>query len=159
MFGFDRILIPTDFSPVSQAAVEAAAKIAGQTESEIFLLHALAPAAVIPPLGMMAVPVIPFDDGSAARGRLENLPVPQGINRMLVHREVVPGDPSRVIVEFADEHDINVIVMGTHSRNGFESFILGSVTESVVRHAKCPVLTIPAIAVACSAPAFEAATK
>ncbi len=159
MFSFNRILIPVDFGAVSQAAVEAGAKLAGQTESEIFLLHALAPAAVIPPLGMMAVPVVPFDDASAARMRLENLPVPQEMNRMHVRREVVHGDASRVIVDFADDNDINLIVMGTHSRTGFESFILGSVTESVVRHAKCPVLTIPAIAVACSAPDFEAASK
>ncbi|MDA0807381.1 MAG: universal stress protein [Planctomycetota bacterium] len=158
MFSFNRILIPVDFGAVSQAAVEAGAKLAGQTESEIFLLHALAPVAVIPPLGMMTAPVVPFDDASAARMRLENLPVPQEMN-LTVRREVVHGDASRVIVDFADEHDVNLIVMGTHSRSGFESFILGSVTESVVRHAKCPVLTIPAIAVACSAPDFEAASK
>ncbi len=153
MFNFNRILIPTDFSAVSQAAIDAGANLADRKSAELFLVHALAPAAVLPPLEMSAIPVVPVDDGSAIRERLERLPVPAGFNRLPVHREVVNGDPARVIAEFVDEHNIDVIVMGTHSRSALSDFILGSVTESVVRHSKCPVLTIPAVAVQSSDPA------
>lgn len=144
MFNFHRILIPTDFSSVSQAAIEAGANLADKKSAELFLLHAQAPAAVLPPLEMSALPVVPTDDGTAIRKRLEQLPVPAGLHRLPVHREVVNGDPERVIAEFVEKHDIDVIVMGTHSRSALSHFILGSVTESVVRHSKCPVLTIPA---------------
>lgn len=58
--------------------------------------------------------------------------------------DVVRGTPYEAIVEYADEHDIDVIVMATHGRTGVERYLLGSVTERVVRTASEPVLTIHA---------------
>lgn len=139
-----RILVPTDFSPVSQTAMEAAVSLADRTSSDLFLVHAIEPVAVLPPLEMSAIPALPTDDGAAARRRLERMPVPNRLSQIVLHRDVVHGDPDRVILDFAETHDIDVIVMGTHSRSGLSHFFLGSVAESVIRHSKCPVLTVPA---------------
>ncbi len=56
---------------------------------------------------------------------------------------MVEGEPWRVITEMAERDVFDIIVMGTHGRSGFAHLALGSVAERVVRHAPCPVLTVP----------------
>ncbi|WP_435152513.1 universal stress protein [Haladaptatus sp. DFWS20] len=55
---------------------------------------------------------------------------------------VIDGHPYRGILDYVDDHDIDLIVMGTHGRRGLDRYLLGSVTERVVRSASVPVLTI-----------------
>jgi nucleotide-binding universal stress UspA family protein len=52
------------------------------------------------------------------------------------------GAPHTTILEYADEADVDLIVMGTHGRSGIHRYLLGSVTERVVRTADAPVLTV-----------------
>ena len=52
------------------------------------------------------------------------------------------GDPDNVIIEYADEHDVDRIVMGSHCRAGAERFLVGSVAERVVRRAPVPVMVV-----------------
>ena len=60
----------------------------------------------------------------------------------VVESSVGTGQPADAIVEYADTHDIDLIVMGTHGRGGVEKMWLGSVTEKVLRKAHCPVLAL-----------------
>lgn len=53
------------------------------------------------------------------------------------------GPATRVILSHADEHDVDLIVMGTHGRSGVERYLIGSVTEGVVRNASVPVCCVP----------------
>ena len=55
---------------------------------------------------------------------------------------ILKGSAADRILDFADEHDIDVIVVGSLGKNGVERFALGSVSEKVVRHAKVPVLVV-----------------
>lgn len=144
MFSFNRILVPTDFGDVSQATLTAACDLAERNSGEIILLHVVAPAAVLPPLERMPVPVIDFDNSDQLSRQLEQVPESTTERAFVTDRQVLKGDPATVITEFAEEHDIDSIVMGTHSRSGIKHLLLGSVTEAVVRKAKCPVLTMPA---------------
>jgi nucleotide-binding universal stress UspA family protein len=64
-----------------------------------------------------------------------------------------PGRTYDVIVRHAEALGVDLIVMGTHGRNGFNRLLLGSVTEKVLRAAPCPVLTVPAAAPAMTASA------
>ncbi|MDS0258156.1 universal stress protein [Haloarcula sp. S1CR25-12] len=59
-----------------------------------------------------------------------------------VETAVLNGDPYKRIREYADEQDADLIVMGTHGRTGVDRYLLGSVTEKVVRTADQPVLTV-----------------
>ncbi|MFB6128000.1 MAG: universal stress protein [Halolamina sp.] len=52
------------------------------------------------------------------------------------------GDPARTIVAYADEHDVDHVVVGSHGRTGLTRVLLGSVAESVVRRADCPVTVV-----------------
>ncbi|MEF8786412.1 MAG: universal stress protein [Haloarculaceae archaeon] len=52
------------------------------------------------------------------------------------------GEPVAVIMDYADDHDADVIAMGTRGRHGDHAFLLGSVAEGIVRHSKTPVLTV-----------------
>ena len=52
------------------------------------------------------------------------------------------GKPARVILEYADDHDIDQIVMGSHGRSGVDRALLGSVAETVTRRARIPVTII-----------------
>ena len=52
------------------------------------------------------------------------------------------GTPHQVILDYTDEHDIDLVVMGTHGRTGLDRYLLGSVTEKVVRTSDVPVLTV-----------------
>ena len=57
------------------------------------------------------------------------------------------GDPAKEIVAYAGDRQIDLVVMGTHGRSGFDRFALGSVAEKVLRKAPCPVLTLPESAI------------
>ncbi len=55
---------------------------------------------------------------------------------------ICAGDPHQVILNYADHHGIDIIVMGTHGRTGLDRYLLGSVTEKVVRLSDIPVVTV-----------------
>lgn len=61
----------------------------------------------------------------------------------IVDEHILIGDVTNEIVSLAKEQNFSMIIIGTHSRKGFDHFISGSVAESVSRHANCPVLIIP----------------
>jgi len=63
-------------------------------------------------------------------------------NGVRCSRHLVVGAPSTEIAKFAEEHDIDMIVLGTHGRTGLTRVLMGSVAEAVVRKAPCPVLTL-----------------
>jgi len=50
-----------------------------------------------------------------------------------------------VILTYVEEHDIDLVVVGTHGRTGFDRYVLGSVTEHLVRTSPIPVLTVPSL--------------
>lgn len=55
---------------------------------------------------------------------------------------VAQGTPHQAILDHIDEHDIDLVVMGTHGRTGLDRYLLGSITEKVVRLSDAPVLTV-----------------
>jgi nucleotide-binding universal stress UspA family protein len=56
--------------------------------------------------------------------------------------EIRVGNPHQIILDYAERHDIDVIVMGTHGREGLDRYLLGSVAEKVVRMSDVPVVTV-----------------
>ena len=74
-----------------------------------------------------------------AEDRLHEAGVPDSTT---IETEVKTGKPARTIIEFATEHDVDQIVMGSHGRSGISRLLLGSVAESVVRRAPVPVTVV-----------------
>jgi nucleotide-binding universal stress UspA family protein len=139
------ILCPTDFSTSSARAYEHALTLAGWYHAPLTLLHVMPEVVTASPeLAYMASPVL--RDASmrdALEADLASLVGPA--NRAGLHAagELRAGNPAPEIVRAAQEHGADLIVVGTHGRTGFQRFVLGSVAETVLRRAPCPVLTVP----------------
>lgn len=143
------ILVATDFSPCSQIALHCAAVLARQAQGSIFLAHVL-PLAPMPPIPMDAGPVFPVAIAKDPRFRMKQLvssPEIAGIK----HKTLLgQGDLWPVLEGIIAEHHIELVVIGTHGRQGLKKLMLGSVAEEVFRHASCPVVTVgPHVAPEC----------
>jgi nucleotide-binding universal stress UspA family protein len=135
-----RVLIPMDSSEQAWEACEFAMDEFG--DAELVLLHVIDPAEA----GYSAQASIPsfseewFEQAkSRAESLFENVreeATPRGVT---VESEVVVGRPAREIVDYADENDIDHVVMGSHGRSGVSRIVLGSVAENVVRKSSVPV--------------------
>jgi nucleotide-binding universal stress UspA family protein len=137
MIAVQRILVPTDFSETSDVALQYGIGLAQAFSAQLYLLH-------VP--GKTGenfeadFPIGQFEN--AARERLETLVSPQEAKQLRPEYALRIGSPSDEIVRYADDRDIELIVMGTHGRSGVTHMLMGSVAEQVVRHAPCPVLTV-----------------
>lgn len=127
------ILCPSDFSEASAHAVEQAIVLADAYKSKIIALHAVSP--------LTSAAEAPAMDECRHRLRASFERAKRA--GIAVDVEIVLGLPVHRILERASSLAADVIVMGTHGTSGFEHFVLGSVTEKVLRKATCPVLTVP----------------
>jgi len=155
MFSFRNILAPVDFSPSSIYSLQVARQLARSCAARLLLLHVQEPIAYADPMFRDTCPMDIF--GLAA---LDAVPpaldaVPRLDTRLLALRKELAEDASvrvemRVgsgsaaaqIIDVAFDEGTDLIVMGTHGRTGLGRWLMGSVAETVVRHARCPVLTL-----------------
>ena len=162
MIALKRILVATDFSECSDAAVEQGRALAATFDASLHLLHIVtAPLhevwACYAPGGEFLTVVRNLD--VEARTRLEQVAASGKFPRDRVVVATAWGDPSDEILRYAREHQIDLIVCGTHGRRGWDHVVMGSVAERVVRLAPCPVLTAhasPALAMQAVAIGVEA---
>lgn len=134
---FERILVPTDFSHCGDEALALASALARDSGARMLILH---------------VEELPMAYGTGHMYYGPTEPTQKQLSEML--HKVVPtdpditcehhmrmGDPATEIVAFADAESVDLLVIGTHGRTGLFRAFMGSVAESVVRHANCPVAT------------------
>lgn len=135
----EQVLCPIDFSDTSHHALAHAAAMARWHQAQLTLLH------VVPYLPAMDLPPLPMEeaDRTAILARMRDFAaiVPRDVRVDCVVREAMPVHEA--IVGQADATRADMLVMGTHGRSGFQRLILGSVTEKVMRTAKCPTLIVP----------------
>ncbi len=139
-----RILLPTDFSDHSAAAMNYACELATKFDAELHLLHTLErhlAAALEFEMGL-ALPKYIYESRTAAEKSLAGVLDPKWAEGRTVIQAVVEGSPKVEIIKYARELNIDLIVITTHGRTGLPHVIMGSVAENVVRTAPCPVLTV-----------------
>lgn len=138
---FRTVLHPTDLSPGSAAAFQYACDLAQESGGRVIVVYAMGP--VVPIAADGVILSNNFDElRLLAQKELDAIrPTDRAIRVEQIFRE---GPSTDVILETADEYGADVIVMGTHGRTGFRRLVLGSVTEEVLRKARCPVLTVKA---------------
>jgi nucleotide-binding universal stress UspA family protein len=141
MISFGRILCPIDFSDGSRRALDHAVALARWYGGSIAALHVLQPVPYTDPLMAGGIVFTPEDVDRTAADLARF--VAEEIGGVTIGASVRQGAPAAVIVEQARTLPADLIVLGTHGRSGFERFMLGSVTERVLRTAPCPVLTVP----------------
>jgi len=154
---FTRILVPTDFSPPSNAALEYAKAVATRFGGSLHLLHvaddpyraALAAEVYVPEVEGLRDEIV-----ASALSRLKQQLTAADATALHATTAAIIGTPAWTIVEYATAHDIDLIVMGTHGRGGMAHLLMGSVAEHVLRTAPCPVLTVRHPPVAATADAY-----
>lgn len=139
-----RILLPTDFSEYSAAATKYACEFVEKFDAELHLLHALETHLVSTPTFAFGLdlPRYVTESKAAAEKSLASVLDPKWREGRKVVTALVEGSPKTEIIGYARKNSIDMIVLATHGRSGLAHAIMGSVAESVVRTAPCPVLTI-----------------
>lgn len=141
---FERILCPVDFSELSAKAYDYAYSLAKHYRAKLFVEHVIklfdAPYAY----WMYPEPVdeIRRNLRACADRQLQEFLKVRTHNGTLTERIVQEGVVTDSILSFAVQRTVDLIVMGTHGRQGFDHMTMGSVTEKVLRKARCPVLAV-----------------
>jgi nucleotide-binding universal stress UspA family protein len=144
----ERILVPTDFSPSSYAALGYAVYLAGRLGSMVEVVHIVDAGDEL----SGTVPIV-IEDGAPVplaqvlrkRGEeamtkfLADVPGSKGVS---IKRRVELGKPAETTLELAQKERFDLVVMGTHGRTGLARMVVGSVAEKVIRGAVCAVLTV-----------------
>lgn len=138
---YERILVPTDGSENAGSVADQAVNLAEAFDAEIHALYVIN-------TGALPSPEIEFREdfvstgeeiGKEAVGAIADDARAKGVD---VTTAIVRGTPYEAILDYADDHDVDLIVMGTHGRSGLSHFLLGSVAERVIRRSETPVLLV-----------------
>jgi nucleotide-binding universal stress UspA family protein len=138
MSRFNHILFPVDFSDRAAHAVPFVETMANRFQARITLLSVahpiysggLAEGAIIDPQELLRSVTSDLDSA-----------YPNAFQNIKVDRVALLGDPARIITDFADTHDVDLIMMPTHGYGPFRQLLLGSVTSKVLHDSKKPVWT------------------
>lgn len=144
---FRKMLVPVDFSPSSTAAIRYAVDLARAFNGTVHVLHAWeVPTYLRPDLTIWSGEIsatLADQVRLGAENAMREFAKSNGLEgNPAVTFEVVQGTPYNAILTVAKDSGFDLVVMGTHGRTGISHVLLGSVAEKVVRHARCPVLTI-----------------
>lgn len=138
---YGEILVPTDGSPEIEDAIAEALDLAAFTGGRIHAVSVVDTReySTLSDAKWLTIERDRTERGESAiadvRKRADERDVP-------VETELLRGIPHEEILDYADENDIEVVVMGTHGRSGVEHFLNGSVTEKVIRNSTLPILVV-----------------
>lgn len=138
-----RVLIAVDSEPVAMHAADFGIELARSLAAEVALVHVIdgtSPYGIDTGIGLREL---------AAQAEQEGRRLLAGLRQRLslgpsALEFVVAGKPADEIVKAAGEWPADLIVIGSHGRGGVQRALLGSVADGVMRHARCPVLVVPA---------------
>ncbi|PKG53283.1 MULTISPECIES: universal stress protein [Olleya] len=138
-----KLLVPTDFSKEAENAVQVAAQLARKHDCEIILLHMLElpfnNLADTPSMSELPEAVYFM---KLAHKEFETLLQKDYLKGLTVHEAVDFNEIATGILETCNNHDIDLIVMGSHGSEGIKELFIGSNTEKVIRTSNTPVLVI-----------------
>ncbi|HYT67778.1 MAG TPA: universal stress protein [Vicinamibacterales bacterium] len=143
MINLKTILVPSDFSECSDAALRYGLELARRFDATLHLLHVVQDPLTQPWAAEgFSAPLFEVVDKwqKEAKERLARSIPAADAGRVTVAATI--GWPYAEILHYAVEHSVDLIVMGTHGRGGVTHMLLGSIAEKVIRRAPCPVLTV-----------------
>jgi nucleotide-binding universal stress UspA family protein len=143
---FKRVLVPLDGSELAERALEPALAVARASNAELLLLSVPSYHQIIPPAatgyGMVTTDQIIDLGQNDAKNYLAALRREARCSDCRIRTMVVAGDVAGCIVDTAADEQVDLIIMTTHGYSGFTRWMLGSITERVLRGAPCPVLVV-----------------
>lgn len=133
-----KILMATDFSGFGDTAMKLATSLARDTGAQLMVVHVMPP-----PLAAIDADYVGYgvEEDEATRRKHLAAARPDDPNISFSHH-LLHGQPAEAIVEFAEEQEVDMIIIGSHGRRGLTRLLMGSVAEHIVRHARVPVLTV-----------------
>ena len=146
MIAMKNILVPTDFGEASDAALTYGRELAGRFGATLHVLY-IAENIYLKAFGAETyaaiAPELQADLLEAAKKQLDELVIDSDKSGPPTTAVVMTSSaPAFAIIDYAKDHAIDLIVMGTHGRGPLAHLVMGSVAERVVRAASCPVLTV-----------------
>lgn len=139
--GFKRVLVATDFSPVSERALAYALPIVRRYGSTMSIVHAMSPQ-VREPIILDPLPFQLDRERLGAETEMARLAEEMPVKNLHPHMFLERGGAWDVLASIIQRENPDLLVLGTHGRGGLKKLVLGSVAEEVLRQAKCPVLTV-----------------
>lgn len=147
---YKKILLPTDGSDYANKAAEHAIWIASLSGAELVVLNVIETSSLV---GLPAEDlIVRIKEMLKEEGRKSLEKISQIYRESKIEGEcqmdvkltmmTEEGSPSDIIIKKTKEEDVDLVVMGTSGKHGLDRFLLGSVTENVVRSAPCPVLVV-----------------
>lgn len=142
---YKSILLPLDGSPLAEKALPHAIAIAERFQSELILLRVLIPLPRGPTTNEAALLSAEKETAGLVREYMERIAVSvqeRGINVQVI---VIGGRPHKEIIQYSESNHINLIVMCTRGESGFSRWLIGSVSDRVMRGANVPVMMVRAV--------------
>lgn len=141
---YRKIMVATDGSEHVRKAIAAAVEIAKVSGAKLYAVYVMADdefSMTYPKNAELEKVFVNYlrNEGKEATAYVEISGKDKNIE---VESVILEGSPAHEIVNFAEENDIDLIVMGTHGKSAIERFLLGSVAENVVRHSKKAALVV-----------------
>ena len=141
----EKILVAIDFSEGSVKAVSHALKLGTQCNAQLLLFHVLHDPTEAPGFyaAKKAGKKVWHNMEQTAQEMMDTFvkKYVRQYKKNTVH--ILPGLPAAQIILLAKKEKVDLIVMGTHGRSGWQRFVLGSVADRVLHNAPCPVLIVP----------------
>lgn len=142
MTGYKNILVAVDYTAESRQVLQRAKSIAEQSSSEITLLHVIEITPVVGEFETFSYVDLYTDQPQMIdRAEKDLQDLADDVDMKNAVFKVIPGVPKVEIASYAEENDIDLIVIGSHGRHGI-SLILGSTANGVLHRAKCDVLAV-----------------
>lgn len=144
MLRIEKILCPVDFSEYSAKSYDYAQSLAQHYGAKLLLQHVVQPLTSIYPYYAFpdAINEVFWNLETHAGERLSEFASAHRTDGFETERFVTKGAATDCILALAESHLVDLIVMGTHGRHGFDRLTMGSVTEKVLRKSHCPVLVV-----------------
>jgi universal stress protein A len=132
-----KILAPTDFSELSREGVRYASQLAKDVGAQLIVMNVII---------LDETNTTTKGETEAHKARLAEFvakTVPHHGADLKVREVVVAGQPYNAIIDCAANEHVDLVVMSSHGRSGLSRMLIGSVTDRLLRAAKCPVLVVP----------------
>jgi nucleotide-binding universal stress UspA family protein len=147
MFPVKKILWPSDASESANRALDVAIEVAKQFGAKLYGLEVVTEVPTLtdtgPPMSGLNIPRYEEELRQGAQEALEEMIKAKVPDDIEVETFIEMGKAAEVIITFAKEKGIDLIVMATHGRSGLSHLFIGSVAENVIRHSPIPTLIIP----------------
>jgi nucleotide-binding universal stress UspA family protein len=138
-----KILVPTDFSDFTNAALRYASSLAAESGAKLYIVHVNDLLSTSVAMGEPAfVESALWLESSREEAHRQLEEVKPTLPNVDFERHDLEGDPVHEIVTFAEREHVDLIVVGSHGRSGLVRLVMGSVAEGIARKATCPVLIV-----------------